>query len=91
MCERVRGSPAGRKMKVAEELRHTGQKETSHMVLIKVTYDAYNQEFRLLDPKLARLFEDGETYVLTMDFLSQGIEENDGHYIDLGRAEIGHA
>jgi hypothetical protein len=61
------------------------------MVLIKVTYDAYNQEFRLLDPKLARLFEDGETYVLTTDFLLQESGSDEGQFIDFGQAEIGHA
>jgi hypothetical protein len=61
------------------------------MVLIKVTYDAYNQEFRLIDAKLARLFEDGETYLLAMDLLPQQFEETEGQFLDFGHAEMGHA
>jgi hypothetical protein len=37
------------------------------MVLIKVQYDAYNRQFKLLDPQSARKLEDGETYVLIAD------------------------
>jgi hypothetical protein len=37
------------------------------MVLIKVQYDAYNRQFKLLDRELAHLLEDGETYVLLAD------------------------
>jgi len=38
-----------------------------HMVLIKVQYDAYNRQFKLLDRELARLLDDGETYMLLAD------------------------
>jgi hypothetical protein len=37
------------------------------MVLIKVQYDAYNRQFKLLDRELARTLEDGETYVVMAD------------------------
>jgi hypothetical protein len=37
------------------------------MVLIKVQYDAYNRQFKLLDQESARKLEDGETYVLIAD------------------------
>lgn len=37
------------------------------MILIKVQYDAYNRQFKLLDPETARKLEDGETYVLIAD------------------------
>jgi hypothetical protein len=37
------------------------------MVLIKVQYDAYNRQFKLLDRELVHLLEDGETYVLLAD------------------------
>ena len=37
------------------------------MVLIKVQYDAYNRQFKLLDRELARTLEDGETYMLIAD------------------------
>jgi hypothetical protein len=39
------------------------------MILARVAYDAYNQQFRLADPELAVMFEDGEIYVLFVDFL----------------------
>jgi hypothetical protein len=34
------------------------------MVLIKVLYDAYNRQFKLLDQELAHTLVDGESYVL---------------------------
>ena len=34
------------------------------MVLVKVQYDAYNRQFKLLDRELAHVLDDGETYVL---------------------------
>jgi hypothetical protein len=37
------------------------------MVLIKVQYDAYNRQFKLLDGGMARLLEDGGTYLLILD------------------------
>jgi hypothetical protein len=37
------------------------------MVLIKVQYDAYNRQFKLLDRHLLNALEDGETYVLFAD------------------------
>ena len=37
------------------------------MVLIKVQYDAYNRQFKLLDKGLVKALEDGETYVLLAD------------------------
>ena len=37
------------------------------MVLIKVRYDAYNRQFKLMDRDLARILEDGETYVVMAD------------------------
>ncbi len=37
------------------------------MVLIKVQYDAYNRQFKLLDRELAHALEDGETYMLIAD------------------------
>jgi hypothetical protein len=38
-----------------------------HMVLIKVQYDAYNRQFKLLDRELAHVLDDGETYMLIAD------------------------
>ena len=37
------------------------------MVLIRVRYDAYNRQFKLIDRDLARILEDGETYVVMAD------------------------
>ena len=37
------------------------------MVLIKVRYDAYNRQFKLVDRELAHMLEDGETYVVMAD------------------------
>ena len=37
------------------------------MVLIKVRYDAYNRQFKLVDRELANILEDGETYVVIAD------------------------
>jgi len=37
------------------------------MVLIKIRYDAYNRKFKLVDRELARVLEDGETYVVLAD------------------------
>ena len=37
------------------------------MVLIRVQYDGYNRQFKLVDRELVHLLEDGETYVLLAD------------------------
>ena len=37
------------------------------MVLIRVQYDAYNRQFKLVDRDLLAALEDGETYVLIAD------------------------
>ena len=37
------------------------------MVLIKVQYDAYNRQFKILDRDSARTLQDGETYMLIAD------------------------
>ena len=37
------------------------------MVLIRVQYDAYNRQFKLLDRELLAALEDGEIYVLIAD------------------------
>ena len=61
------------------------------MILIKVSYDAYNQEFRLVDPKCAKLFEDGETYVLAMEFLPNDLGIAGGPSIDRTTLDMGNA
>jgi hypothetical protein len=58
--------------------------------IVKVAYDAYNHQFRLLDPKLAHMFVDGDLYLLVVDFFPHDLEE-EGQFIDLNQADIGHA
>ena len=60
------------------------------MFIIKVTWDARSQQFRLMDSKLTNMFEDGDLYMLVVDFFPQG-EEMDGQFIDMDQAEMGHA
>ena len=47
------------------------------MVLIKVRYDAYNRQFKLVDRELAHLLEDGETYVVMADVSVADLEPSD--------------
>ena len=60
------------------------------MFFIKVAYDACNQQFRLMDPELSHMFEDGDTYMLIVDFFPEN-PKIEGQFIDLTQAETGHA
>ena len=60
------------------------------MFIIKVTWDARSQQFRLMDSKLTNMFEDGDLYLLVVDFFPQD-SEGDGQFIDMDQAEMGHA
>ena len=60
------------------------------MFIVKVSWDAQKQQFRLMDQKLANMFEDGDMYLLVVDFLPQA-DDCDGQFIDLDQAEMGHA
>jgi hypothetical protein len=60
------------------------------MFIVKVAWDARNQQFRLQDQKLAHMFDEGDTYLLVVDFFPQDCE-TDGQFIDLDQAEMGHA
>lgn len=60
------------------------------MFIVKVAWDANKQQFRLMDQKLSGMFEDGDMYLLVVDFLPQDTEA-DGQFIDLDQAEMGHA
>ena len=60
------------------------------MFIVKVAWDARNQQFRLLDPKLTNMFEDGDMYLLVVDMVSPDYD-TDGQFIDLDQAEMGHA
>jgi len=44
------------------------------MVLIKVQYDAYNRLFKVVDRELARILEDGETYMVIADVSLKDLE-----------------
>ena len=46
------------------------------MVLIKVQYDAYNRQFKIVDKNLASTLEDGETYMLIADVSVKDLELN---------------
>jgi hypothetical protein len=58
--------------------------------IVKVAWDAQNQQFRLVDPKLAHVFEEGDVYLLVVDFFPQDVS-TDEQFIDLDQADIGHA
>ena len=57
------------------------------MVLIKVQYDAYNRQFKLLDRELAHTLVDGESYLLIADLPS---EEPSLAVSELAPVEIEH-
>jgi hypothetical protein len=59
------------------------------MFIVKVAWDARNQQFRLMDQKMANLFEDGDMYLLVVDFLPH--DSTDEQFIDLDQADMGHA
>jgi len=44
------------------------------MVLIKIQYDAYNRQFKILDRELARILKDGENYMLIADISVKDLE-----------------
>jgi hypothetical protein len=60
------------------------------MFIVKVAWDARNQQFRLMDQKLAHMFEDGDMYLLVVDFFPQDAQADD-QFIDLDQADMGHA
>ncbi len=60
------------------------------MFFIKVAYDACNQQFRLTDPELSYMFEDGDIYMLIVDFFPEN-PKIERQFIDLTQAETGHA
>ncbi len=44
------------------------------MTLMRVQYDAYNRQFKVLDRELARTLKDGETYMLIADISVKDLE-----------------
>jgi len=59
------------------------------MILVKVRYDGYNQQFRLVDPHLGHVFNDGESYLLAVDIFPTEWEKDEA--TEFTTAEIGHA
>ena len=51
------------------------------MVLVKVQYDAYNRQFKLIDGGLQRVLEDGETYMLIADVSIKDLRISGGEEI----------
>jgi hypothetical protein len=47
------------------------------MVYIRVQYDAYNRQFKIVDSELARTLRDGETYIVIADVSMEDPELND--------------
>ncbi len=58
------------------------------MVLIKVQYDAYNRQFKILDGQLARILEDGETYMLIADVCVKDLESKQPAEIQSGLISV---
>ena len=58
------------------------------MVLIKVQWDAYNRQFKLLDRELARTLEDGETYMLIADISVRNLESKQDMEIHSGLVDV---
>jgi len=58
------------------------------MVLIKVQWDAYNRQFKLLDRELARTLEDGETYMLIADVSVRDLESKQDMEIPSGLVDM---
>ena len=59
------------------------------MILVKVAYDSQSQQFRLLDPDLNYMFDDGETYLVAVDIFPSKFIDDDT--VDVLPAGIGHA
>ena len=58
------------------------------MVLIKVQWDAYNRQFKLLDRELARTLEDGEAYMLIADVSVRDLESKQDMEIHSGLVDV---
>jgi hypothetical protein len=60
------------------ELLVTGNDMEVRMVLIKVQFDAYNRQFKLIDRDLVHALADGETYVLIADVSLEDLDPRHG-------------
>jgi hypothetical protein len=52
------------------------------MTLIRVQYDAYNRQFKLLDKPMSGVLEDGETYLI-MNFSGSDFELEPGEVTEI--------
>ena len=60
----------------------------SFMVLIKVQWDAYNRQFKLLDREISHTLEDGETYMLIADVSVRDLELKQEMEIHSGLVDV---
>jgi hypothetical protein len=61
------------------------------MILIQVSYDRLTRQFRLLDPDLIHMFDDGETYLVAVDIFPTDCSDDDCDTVEVLPAGIGHA
>jgi hypothetical protein len=59
------------------------------MIFIRVRYDVYDRQFKLLDRELAGMLEDGETYLLAVD--SSTVESGTEDFIEVRDSDLAHA
>jgi hypothetical protein len=64
---------SGKKQNSVNGLVTTGRQEV-HMVLIRVQYDAYNRQFKLLDRELVHALGDGEIYMVLADVVLEDLK-----------------
>ena len=58
------------------------------MVQIKVQYDAYNRQFRLVDRELAHMLTDGENYLLIAEVSTGDLAPADNTQTDIGIEDV---
>jgi hypothetical protein len=66
-----------------------GKKGDLPMFILKVAYDGYNHQFRLIDRGLSHMFQDGEVYLLVVDFFPEPADGMD--LIEFRDTDIGNA
>jgi hypothetical protein len=54
------------------------------MVLIRIQYDAYNRQFKIVDRELAQTLKDGETYMLIADISIKDLETKPSADVEAG-------
>jgi len=64
------------------------------MILVQVAYDRLSRQFRLLDPDLIHMFDDGETYLVAVDIFPtdcSGCSGDECDTVEVLPSGIGHA